>query len=136
MSEIIPNQNEELEKIKDHLRVETSNGELICFLSPGMALKQKLTAEDLDKIKSLHIELYDLFEKMQKSKSKKKYRLFAQEVEKIEYKLQESWKFPRDSSKHIWWYKVPHCQCPKMDNADSWGTDQRIINEQCPVHAN
>ena len=47
--------------------------------------------------------------------------------------LQAAWGFAEDSSFHRFWL-LPHCQCPKLDNEERWGTKYTIRASQCPLH--
>lgn len=91
--------------------------------------------DNLDKIKKAHHKRIDLFEKAKNSSNYKELQQLPKDLEKIEFELQEAWKFPRDATKHTWWYKIPQCTCPKMDNADPIYAGRRIISGDCPVHS-
>lgn len=56
-------------------------------------------------------------------------------VEYIEFQLQEAWGFPKSKDHHTYWYTLPHCQCPLMDNKDMWGTKYNVYSGDCPIHA-
>ena len=51
-----------------------------------------------------------------------------------EFMLQKFWNFPQDEDKHSYWFKLPGCTCPKLDNKDKWGTPYAIIQQDCPYH--
>lgn len=102
-------------------------------LNPRLAEKQKLTQKKVDKIISLHKEKHALFLKMEAAKETETLKHLAQEVTKVELKLQKAWGFPQDENFH-YWYNVPQCECPKMDNRENWGTPYKIITQKCPVH--
>ncbi len=51
-----------------------------------------------------------------------------------EFELQAAWGFPQSIDFHSYWYQVPHCTCPKLDNADNFGTSHKYIAGDCPVH--
>lgn len=53
-----------------------------------------------------------------------------------EYRLQALWNFTADSNFHSYWFKMPHCTCPYMDNQERIGTGMFIISGDCPLHGN
>ena len=106
-------------------------------LNPSLVLKQKLTQEDIDEIKRLHVirlELFDYMRKPEVARDRDLLRHCVQGMEDIEFCMQMAWKFDKDRSKHTWWYQVPNCECPMIDNHDLFGIDRRIINQDCPCH--
>jgi len=76
-------------------------------------------------------------EKVKKYMSNKQYRKEAKkigkEVDKVEKELQKLWKFEPDENFYTYWFKIPGCVCPKLDNEDFRGRG-RIIVENCPYH--
>lgn len=50
----------------------------------------------------------------------------------IQFDLQKLWGFERDHTRHPTW-TLPHCTCPKMDNADMG--EHMYFAEDCPLHA-
>lgn len=122
-----------IDELREHLKVKR-DGETLYYLNPCMALKQGLSAEEVDKVASIHVKLQDLFDKMRDEADPRQLPSYIPKVEQLEFDLQEAWKFDKDVKKHSWWYRVPHCTCPKLDNRDSWGSGQRIISKECPVH--
>jgi hypothetical protein len=64
-----------------------------------------------------------------------KLKALAEKVTKISFELQELWGFTKDSTFHFW-FNVPHCTCPKIDNRERMGVDcGRIISSNCPIHS-
>lgn len=109
------------------------------YLNQRLVLRQKLTQEEIDKIVDLHNERARLFWEWERLNpenpiDRDTMRAAPAIVEAIEFALQRAWKFPADRRYHSWWYKIPHCACPKLDNQDAQGTDQRIYVKGCPVH--
>jgi hypothetical protein len=43
------------------------------------------------------------------------------------------WGFDQNPNFHHW-YTVPKCRCPKLDNAERWGTSYGIVSGSCPIH--
>lgn len=64
-----------------------------------------------------------------------KLRECAARMEEIEFELQKAWGFTPSREFHTYWYQVPHCTCPKLDNKDNVGTSLRIIGDDCPIHS-
>ena len=52
----------------------------------------------------------------------------------LEYVLQFLWGFDTTKKMHCYDYRIKGCTCPKLDNDDRVGTDQRVIRYGCPVH--
>jgi len=96
--------------------------------------KQGLSEEEVKLIVLKHEEREKVFEQMERIEDPRMLHSFASLVELIEFELQKLWKFPQDAQQHCWWFRVPHCRCPKLDNAERVGTGQRVINGDCPVH--
>ena len=89
--------------------------------------------DNLDEIKNLHLEKLKIFEQMELTDVKEDLKNYAQEIEQLEFKLQKAWGFSQDRNYH-YWYDVPKCICPKLDNRDNYGTEYRIFDSTCPVH--
>lgn len=110
-------------------------------LNAGLVEKQGLSERDINDITKLHELKHYVFQIMDSVKGvTDDDRLILLQcvdmVEKIEYKLQQTWKFKIDRSWHNW-YEVPKCGCPKMDNRGYKGVgDYRIINRDCILHGN
>lgn len=98
-----------------------------------LAKKQKLTTQEIEGLKLLYEELSSIFLKAEQA-TEKELMILSMQLEELEYKLQEAWKFEKNPNKHSYWYKIPQCTCPKLDNADLWETGTRIFNPQCMVH--
>lgn len=52
----------------------------------------------------------------------------------LEYVLQFLWGFELTDKMHRYDYRIKGCTCPKMDNDDRVGTDQRVVRGGCPIH--
>ncbi len=101
----------------------------------SLADSQELSEEERIQLDAKYEELFDVFDNMKnESLSSKELAALAMQVEGIEYDLQRIWKFEIDPKKHRYWYRVPQCTCPKIDNMDLFGTDMRIFAADCPVH--
>lgn len=105
----------------------------LSFVSPTLVISRKLSAEQVDAIRELHIERGAVFATMHAEDDSLKLQALARRVEMIEFELQSLWTFPIDAGFHDW-YKVPRCVCPKMDNNESKGTKMQIITTSCPIH--
>lgn len=104
-------------------------------LNPGFIKKQNRTEKDIDIIAEHHAHLHLLFAEIEALDPKTtNLSGYADLVEQMEFALQEAWGFDINRDYHSWWYKVPHCKCPRMDNEDNYGTQYRIIRGDCPVH--
>lgn len=56
-------------------------------------------------------------------------------IEKLEFRLQELWKFPQDRNYHRYWKFIKDCCCPIDDNKYSYGTPYRYVSAECPWHS-
>lgn len=107
------------------------------FLNPTLIEQQQITPEGVEKIMTLHIRklmIIDAMEACSPMTDGAKLRELADQVTKIEFELQEAWRFPRNIDYHKFW-ELPHCSCPKMDNNDNWGTPYHVYSEKCILHA-
>jgi len=55
-------------------------------------------------------------------------------IEEIEFLMQRAWGFEEDAAFHTWWYQAPHCTCPPIDNAERFGSKNKVIRQDCPLH--
>lgn len=109
------------------------NDKPVFNLNPAFVEKQGLSETDIEKIKALHVQRLDIFDKMKAESDVASLKSLASEVEQCEFALQEVWGFEKDANMHLW-YKVPQCDCPKLDNAERRGSRYKIINEKCKIH--
>lgn len=63
----------------------------------------------------------------------KALKMLANMFESLEFEQQTLWKFDRNKNFH-YWFDIPGCSCPKMDNRDRIGTEHRIMIDTCPIH--
>lgn len=108
-------------------------------LSKRLIESQQLTEEDVAELEHLHgvrEALFVMAESLNPNNSvhELQLRLYADLLESVEYNMQRVWKFPQTSDLHSWWYKLPHCACPKMDNSDPIYSGSRIISGMCRIH--
>lgn len=111
------------------------------MLNPKLVAKQELTEENIQAIIAAHNERLRLFHRLKKVDPKTEegldeLRQGAMRLEELEFEMQDAWGFPRSKDHHTWWYELPYCRCPWLDNRDNFGVDQRIIRADCPVHGN
>jgi hypothetical protein len=108
-------------------------GNNIGYLNPTLIKKNSITDNEIEELKRLHCIKAHIFEQMEKTDDPKLLKSFAKDVTETEFALQKTWRFIPDETMHEW-YKVPKCQCSKMDNAERRGTKYQVINGNCPVH--
>ncbi len=106
-------------------RISTTNSRLVA--------NQGLDMETVDKINKLHIVRNCYQTLMEEVNDKENLRYFSNIVTQIDFQLQRLWKFKEDSTYHRFW-ELPKCDCPKMDNMDTYGTGHRYINPNCLLH--
>lgn len=103
-------------------------------LNPRFIDQQGIDKEGIEKLKEIHFERMQIEDEMENTDDPVLLHELAKKRENAEFKLQEAWGFPQDANYHRWW-EVPKCICPKMDNEDNYGTEYRIIRDDCPVHS-
>ena len=116
----------------EKFEVRLPNKRLICVINSRLVRRQKVSDENLEKIKELHVQKHLVLMKMKKLKTKKSLREQAAKITEIEFALQEAWGFPKDINYHRFWDVCGHC--PQMDNEDAYGTGYNVINLDCPIH--
>ena len=111
------------------------------MLNPLLIEQQGLTDKEVKDLEAYHEYREALFESMEKrdpsdTDDLAELRWSVGELERLEFAMQRGWRFEEDASMHSWWFRAPHCKCPKLDNADPLMTrGGRIITEGCPLHA-
>jgi len=111
-----------------------AHGEKTETLSESLVMKQKLEPKDIIELKAIHIIRLNLFDMFEAETTPARQRKIVPLMEELEFRLQKVWKFEQDRNKHSWWFQVPHCTCPKIDNWEGCSVGRRIINSACPVH--
>jgi hypothetical protein len=104
------------------------------ILNQKLLIKQNVTDEQQDRLYVLYAELVDLFDRARDVDSDEQAKTLVLELQDLEFKLQENWNFSRDVNFHSYWFKIPGCSCPKLDNAEMIGIDRRIVNHDCRFH--
>jgi len=104
------------------------------ILNKRMLIRQGITdLKVIEALKESHITKFEIFEKMENTDDPQKLHQLAIEFEQLEFAQQTLWGFKMNSNYHYWW-KVPKCTCPDMDNYDTYGTKYKHVNSNCPVH--
>lgn len=109
-------------------------GKPISALNEKLVESQHLSEERVEILKALHIEMYELKEKIDKTDDKNELRELVISVENLEFMMQDAWGFEKNRNYHTHWFDCPKCTCPRMDNYDNVGTPFRVINEKCLLH--
>ncbi len=108
-------------------------------LNPILLAKQERTADDIENIVELHYELHETFDRMVdlapwNDLDLERLHNLGEAVKEIEFRLQEAWGFEQNAQYHSWWFQLPHCKCPILDNWDQLGTPYAITVTSCPYH--
>jgi len=106
----------------------------ITILNQNWIKNKGIDADGVAKIEEIHAKRIDLFNRIEKEIDVEKLHEMAKEINDIDFALQDAWGFSKDIKYHTWWYRLPKCKCPKMDNRERVGTDSRIISSDCPLH--
>lgn len=118
--------------IKDEDLIVTYNDKPILKINKVLLLKQNC-AENLAKIKELHQQKRDIYQKIILSEDADFLKKYAEQITDIEFQLQDAWKFPRDRNFHRFW-ETPKCRCPRMDNEDHYPHGYYFFSLDCPLH--
>lgn len=103
------------------------------FINPNLCKKQNITQEGLDELKATHILVQKTLEAMENTDDPHTLKMLNAAWKDHQFKLQKVWGFDMNADFHHW-YTVPKCRCPKVDNAERWGTKYGIISGNCPIH--
>jgi hypothetical protein len=103
------------------------------FINPSLCKRQKITLEKLGELKTLHMGVQNILSAMEAADSPTVLQILNAEWKRLQFELQRVWGFDQNANFHYWW-TVPKCKCPKMDNQDSYGTDYGIVSGACPIH--
>ncbi len=106
-------------------RISTINSILVA--NQGLDLDTVSKINKLHRVRNCYLTLMDEFN------DKGNLRHFSNIITQIDFQLQKLWKFKEDSAYHRFW-ELPKCDCPKMDNIDTYGTGHRYINPNCILH--
>lgn len=107
------------------------------YLNQRLILKQGISQQNVDNIVELHNQRLRLFDAMRGAEPvDDKCGMFVccNHLTEIEYRLQANWGFEQNEKFHSWWFMMPHCTCPQMDNMDMVGTKYSNIGLACPIH--
>jgi hypothetical protein len=113
--------------------VYDKNGDVISVVNPTLIMERNVSDSALERIKKLHLDRFNIKERMNETCDTGQLQMFANMIKDIEFELQDLWGFDRDHSMHDW-YDVPKCTCPKMDNRERKGTGYQIVSLDCPIH--
>lgn len=102
-------------------------------LNPELLKKQMISKRTQKWLISSHKIKVEIFNAMQATDDPVALKALAKIETALELHQQELWGFEPNENAHYWW-KVPKCRCPKMDNAERYGTPYGIISATCPVH--
>jgi len=103
-------------------------------LNPHLIKQQNRTEVEVLKIVELHARLHRAFDEMEAETETERLQKLAALVKELEFHLQEAWGFERNADWHSWWFQVPHCTCPILDNWDRVGTEFAVLTTGCPIH--
>ena len=114
-------------KTKTKFQPEQLNQNLIA--RNGVSLSSQL------ELCTLYDKLEELIEEGNATLSVEENRRIADEIEQLEFKLQELWGFGRSQMHHRYWSRLDMCLCnaDSLDNRDDWGY-RRTIRLYFPIH--
>jgi len=94
------------------------------------------TPENRMEILLLHKERHFLFQQCRATQHND-YAMLAKyrdDLKDLEFNLQAAWGFDQNVNYHTYWFQLPHCACPTMDNYEYVGIDVNVITMDCPMH--
>lgn len=89
------------------------------ILNTVLIEEQQLSNDEVAEIIKLHEHRETLFARVKNLnplKDMTRIRNLSKYLERIEFKMQEWWKFEINKDKHSWWFQIPHCQCSSVVN--------------------
>ena len=91
--------------------------------------------KNITELKDTYILLFKEFEKSELPNLSKHDRLnIVNNIETIEFKMQELFGFEKNRDFHSYWNDIEYCECPLLDNIDNFGTPYRDIVLECQFH--
>ena len=114
----------------------SDNDKYICRFKYNKELADERDLDDgtRHELELQYIVMSVLFDEASVTKEHGRLKEINRLVEKCETKLQELWGFDPDPSRFSYWYEIPGCVCPKLDNEDLLGISTNIYNTECPIH--
>lgn len=103
------------------------------ILNKALLIQQHISPERAETIRRSHVIKRLIFEEMEQTDDPTLLHQLAETLEQLETYQQLLWGFEPNRNHH-YWFTYPKCRCPKMDNAERLGVDERIISVDCPVH--
>lgn len=103
-------------------------------INERLAQSKGLSEETVRLLVQTHIRLRRMFWIASRITHRDERKRIGAIVQKIEFKLQRLWGFKQDPNFHSWFFRIPGCTCPKMDNQERIGTGYFIRTLDCPFH--
>ncbi len=120
---------------KDRLNPETFRHDHGGYINPMLVERQGVDDAGIDLIRRRHAEM-DAVKRMFKDADRPEViAALVADVARIEYLMQDAWRFPRSASHHTHWRLVPGCTCPEAQNELLRGSPYRVIADDCPIHS-
>lgn len=89
---------------------------------------------NLEKLKNTYINLFKTIEKMEQTDNCIILFNLNKYVTELEFELQRLWGFPENINYHRYWFLLPKCTCPKIDNNELIGSILKYYNNDCIIH--
>lgn len=103
------------------------------MLNQELVERQDVSIESQNRLCELYETLDDIIGQANEQEDMIEVKKLLEQIEDIEFELQELWNFKKDSNYHKYWMYIDHCKCPTIDNLERLGYG-RIINHNCPIH--
>lgn len=108
-------------------------GELVFRLNKHLVERQGLTEEDVEKIKSLHVERLSIEDQLASASRLEDIKTIYSWWVQNQRRLQAVWGFPVNDNFHPS-HRLPHCICAKLDGDERLGTPYKVVTCGCPIH--
>ena len=104
-------------------------------LNPALIAKQQLSDGEVRALQVSHVLKDALFDVARQygDNQPETMQMLSNMWEALEFEQQRLWKFQKDRNFH-YWFNLPGCKCPVMDNRDRYGTKYRVVSHDCPAH--
>ena len=110
------------------------DGKVITHLNSRLAVRQKVTDDQLQALRASHVVRRTIFDLAKANETHATtLRMLARVFDNLENEQQLLWNFGADPNFHRF-FDMPGCTCPRMDNEDRLGTPYHVYSGDCPIH--
>lgn len=127
---------EDVEKLKSLMVILDHNDKPTGYsLSKHFIKENDVSVNEVAALQTSHKLKSYIFHLAENAKCDTELKFLAEMFDALEFEQQELWGFDRNRNFH-YFFDLPGCKCPKMDNRDWIGTGRKIYSGDCPIHGN